>query len=272
MTNQFASGLIALVTCCVIYTGLAFTVPVQAEGADQSKVGRSSYSESDDLPSASDTVEMLKGRHALAVSVWQRRLLQMEEELANERHRTEALTRDLDVARIEQDRLIQSRGEAADQLAKETERADTLARDLDITRRKIADLTQALSVADAELQKARDETTVSAQRAVPDVEVTGSLPSTNTASAGDQDFISKADDLLKQGNVAGARLVLEHGLRAGGSALLVFTLAKHMIRTDLAGGGSLVSAGDAQKARELYNQAAGAGVQIARERIANLPQ
>ena len=272
MTNRFASGLIARVTCCVIYTGLAFTVPVQAEDADQSKVGRSSYSESDDLPSASDTIEMLKGRHALAVSVWQRRLLQMEEELANERHRTEALTRDLDVARIEQDRLIQSRGEAEEQLAKERERADTLARDLDITRRKIADLTQALSGADAELQKARDETTVSAQQAVPDVEVTGSLPSTNTASAGDQDFISKADDLLKQGNVAGARLVLEHGLRAGGSALLVFHLGETYDPNRLSRWRVFGVRPDVQKARELYNQAAGAGVQIARERIANLPQ
>jgi hypothetical protein len=147
-----------------------------------------------------------------------------------------------------------------------------LARDLNIARRKIADLTQASSVADAELQKARDQTTVSAQRAVPDVEVTGSLPSTNIASAADQDFISKAEDLLKRGNVAGARLVLEHGLRAGGSALLVFHLGETYDPNRLSRWRVVGVRPDSQKARGLYNQAAGAGVQIARERIANLPQ
>ena len=81
--------------------------------------------------------------------------------------------------------------------------------------------------------------------------------------------VGRAEELLRIGNIAGARLVLEHVLR-GGNPIVAFKLAETYDPRRLQAWRVLGVRGDAQKARELYKQAHAGGVQQAEAQLADL--
>jgi hypothetical protein len=90
-------------------------------------------------------------------------------------------------------------------------------------------------------------------------------------SAAQEQQIRKADELLKRGDIAAARIVLEHALRTG-NPVVAFKLAETYDPRRIASWGVIGVRGDPQKARALYEQAHAGGVQHARQRAADLNQ
>jgi hypothetical protein len=91
---------------------------------------------------------------------------------------------------------------------------------------------------------------------------TSSVPST------EHRWLTRADMLLMNGDISGARLVLEHAL-AEGSNLAAFKLAETYDPKQLFRWGAHGVRGDWAKAQALYQRAYVAGVAQARERIAS---
>ena len=103
-----------------------------------------------------------------------------------------------------------------------------------------------------------------------DVPVTGSVSQAQSLSPAEQKQIGRAEELLRLGDVATARLFLGHSLR-GGSPLVAYKLAETYDPKRLSALNVIGIRGDPQKARELYQQALSGGIQQARERLADLP-
>jgi hypothetical protein len=103
-----------------------------------------------------------------------------------------------------------------------------------------------------------------------DVRVTGSVSQAQSLSPAEQKQIGRAEELLRLGDVATARLFLGHSLR-GGSPLVAYKLAETYDPKRLSALNVIGIRGDPQKARELYQQALSGGIQQARERLADLP-
>ena len=101
--------------------------------------------------------------------------------------------------------------------------------------------------------------------APPDVDVTGSIPKAQSLTPVEQKEISRAQRLIKIGDIAGARLVFEHALR-GGNRLMALHLAETYDSERLAAWGVVGMRADEQKARELYQRAADGGIRIPRDR------
>jgi hypothetical protein len=303
------AGAFLATICAAIHMGsTSVAAPVEDANRLVEVESSSSTQRRDDRPSASSDIELLKGLHALAL--WQEQLVQArrdaeeeltkerqradalvrdletarseqeqllqarrqtEEELTKERQRAEALVRDLETARSEQEQVLQSRRQAEEELTKERQRAEALVRDLETARSEQEQVLQSRRNAEIELNHARTAVAALKEKSVPDVSQTGSLPDAPAISPSDRDAISRAEALLEVGNVAGARLVLEHGLRAGGSPLIAFRLAETYDPSRLRQWRSVFVRPDPRKARELYEQAALSGIEVARARIANLP-
>ena len=103
-----------------------------------------------------------------------------------------------------------------------------------------------------------------------DVDATASIRTAAPllTSAEERD-VGRAEELLRIGNIAGARLVLEHVLR-GGNPIVAFKLAETYDPRRLQAWRVFGVRGDAQKARELYKQAHAGGVQQAEAQLADL--
>jgi TPR repeat protein len=82
----------------------------------------------------------------------------------------------------------------------------------------------------------------------------------------DDRLITRGEELLRKGDVSGARLVLERAL-ASGHARAAFLLAETFDPNMLSKLGALGLRGDAAKAREFYTQAQTLGMAQARERL-----
>jgi len=82
----------------------------------------------------------------------------------------------------------------------------------------------------------------------------------------DDRLVSRAEELFRQGDVSGARLLLERVL-ASGHARGAFLLAETFDPNVLSKLGTLGLKGDAAKAREFYRQAQTLGMAQARERL-----
>jgi len=120
---------------------------------------------------------------------------------------------------------------------------------------------------------------------VPDVTSTGAVSrvaepgqvpsgiaeSTRGVTTGENKQLGKAEELLRVGDIVGARWVLEHALPRG-NPLVAFKLAETYDARRLAAWGVVGIRGDATKARELYQRAHAGGVQQARERVADVIQ
>jgi TPR repeat protein len=91
-------------------------------------------------------------------------------------------------------------------------------------------------------------------------------PTSAISSADEARIIARSEFLIKQSDFSGARLLLEYAVEKG-SARAAFMMAEtydwRMLRSTLAYGVRL----DAEKAQELYELAAAAGIEKARERL-----
>jgi hypothetical protein len=87
----------------------------------------------------------------------------------------------------------------------------------------------------------------------------------------DDKQLARVEELLRIGDVAGARLYLEH-LLPGGSPAVAFRLAETYDPERLAAWRVVGVRGDPQKARELYERALAGGIVQAQERLARLPR
>jgi TPR repeat protein len=81
--------------------------------------------------------------------------------------------------------------------------------------------------------------------------------------------LAKAEQLLRQGDIQGARLLLEY-LLSTGSPNVVFKLAETYDPKRLATWQAFGVRADPQKARELYQKAQAGGIKDAQERISGL--
>ena len=84
-------------------------------------------------------------------------------------------------------------------------------------------------------------------------------------------LVARAGQLLIEGNVGAARLVLDRAAEMG-SAQALFALAETYDPLSLSAWGTLGTQGDAAKAQELYAKALAGGVQGAKDRLNALPQ
>jgi hypothetical protein len=82
-------------------------------------------------------------------------------------------------------------------------------------------------------------------------------------------LLARASMLLRQADVAGARLLLEHAFEQG-SARTAFVLAETFDARVLQARRIRGIAGDPTKARELYEKALAGGIESANERIRTL--
>ena len=82
-------------------------------------------------------------------------------------------------------------------------------------------------------------------------------------------LLARANALLRQGDISGARLLLEHALERG-SARAVFILAETYDARVLQSWRARGISGDLTKARELYERAQAGGIEDAKERIETL--
>jgi TPR repeat protein len=115
-----------------------------------------------------------------------------------------------------------------------------------------------------------------------DVLVTGSIsgpkeapaaasptPPAPLGAAAAESWLIRGDELLRIGDVSGARLVLDRALRSG-NALAAFKLAETYDRKRLSEWRVVGVKPDPAKARELYERAHASGIEKARERLANI--
>ena len=86
------------------------------------------------------------------------------------------------------------------------------------------------------------------------------------SSAEEAKLVARAESLIKQFDFVGARLLLAHALEKG-SARAAFMMAETYDRRILRALQAYGVRGDAQMAREFYQQAAAAGIEKARERV-----
>jgi len=94
-------------------------------------------------------------------------------------------------------------------------------------------------------------------------------PQLQAMSRDQEQQLAKAEQLLRQGDIQGARLLLEY-LLATGSPLVAFKLAETYDPKRLAAWKALGVRADPQKARELYQRAQAGGVKDAQERLSGL--
>jgi hypothetical protein len=97
-------------------------------------------------------------------------------------------------------------------------------------------------------------------------------PSASAASRSfveEQRLLARANALLRQGDIGGARLLLEHALERG-SAQAAFMLAETYDARVLRSWRARGISGDFTKARELYERAQAGGIEDAKERIETL--
>ncbi len=101
--------------------------------------------------------------------------------------------------------------------------------------------------------------------------IAASIPAPAPASSDAARLIVRAKQLLEEGDVAAARIVLQLAIETG-SAPALFALAETYDPAVLSAWGTIGTQGDARKAHELYAKALAAGVAEAKDRLQELSQ
>jgi hypothetical protein len=116
----------------------------------------------------------------------------------------------------------------------------------------------------------RPEAQTTAREAASNLGPTTSASAASSRSLVDeQRLLARANALLRQADISGARLLLEHALERG-SAQAAFMLAETYDARVLRSWGTRGISGDLTKARELYERAQAGGIEDAKERIETL--
>ena len=221
-------------------------------------------------------------------------------ELQQERQKTAALTRDLATARRDLETKVSS-DKGDDEAAQLRKTAEAATAELQQERQKTAALTTDLTIARRDLEtkaalsrKANDETAQEAttaepqqerQKAAPPDRSAGAVAKSIIAAPGSQQpatsgakvdaeaahLIARAKSLLSQGNIVGARIVLERAVEMG-SAKASFAIAETYDPRILSHWNVYGTRGDILKAREYYTRAVAGGIEEAKDRLTSLYQ
>jgi hypothetical protein len=182
--------------------------------------------------------------------------------LQDERKKTAALANDLAEARRDLQTKAALLGKASDETAELKKTAETTAAALQEERKKIS------ALASIDAARPPDHT------AGVDAKSTAAAPSSGQAATtgptpGVAHLMARAQALLSQGDINGARIVLERVIEVG-SARANFAIAETYDPRVLSHWNVYGIRGDPAKARELYAKAAAGGVEEAKDRLAAL--
>jgi hypothetical protein len=192
--------------------------------------------------------------------------------LKRERQRTGQLTTELAAARRDFEAQLKFSSDAVYEVTQLKKSVEAVTAELGLERQKNAELMHRLestqpSIApcDAPDCVAKDQRK---QAVRPD-----DPPSTPEAKIDPElvRLMTRANELLTQGNISGARIVLERAVEMG-SARASFLIAETYDPGILAGWKTYGTRGDPVKAREFYAKAAAGGIEEAKGRIAALAQ
>jgi hypothetical protein len=211
--------------------------------------------------------------------------------LASERDRADALTRELTSVRNELEagnrqiaalnalHTLHSRESAVD--SSQERMADSSSRTIEgkgrspeqISGEAVASTSGRSSVSESPRPEAQSTAREAASDLGPKVAM-GTERSTSASAASpslvdEQRLLARANALLRQGDISGTRLLLEHALERGSpraAFMLAETYDARVLRSWRARGIS----GDLTKARELYERAQAGGIEDAKERIETL--
>jgi hypothetical protein len=190
--------------------------------------------------------------------------------LKHERQRTGQLTTELAAVRREFEAQLKFSSDAIDETAQLKKSMKAVTAELELERQKNAELMHRLeSIPPSIIACDAPDCAANVQRKSsvgPD-----NHPSTPEAKMDPElvRLMTRANDLLAQGNISGARMVLERAVEMG-SARANFTMAETYDPGILAGWKTYGTRGDPAKAREFYARAAAAGIEEANDRIASL--
>ena len=208
--------------------------------------------------------------------------------LANERDRADALARELtsvkneleankqEIAALRAPRASPSRVSVADSSPKRT--AESSSRTIDAKGRSpeqisveaVASTSGRSSGSELPRPKApstaREAPSESDSKIAMTTERASSVKAVPNTPVDEQRLLSRANTLLRQSDISGARPLLEHALEHG-SARAAFMLAETYDTRVLQSWRVQGISGDVAKARELYEQAQAGGIEYAKERI-----
>jgi hypothetical protein len=192
--------------------------------------------------------------------------------LKHERQRTGQLTTELAAVRREFEAQLKFSSDAIDETARLKKSVETVTAELAAERQKTAELLHPLDNAQPSITPCDGPACVAKGQRKPavgrDIQSSALQPKTDPELVR---LITRGSDLLVQGNISGARMVLERAVEMG-SARASFMIAETYDPGVLAGWKTYGTRGDPAKARELYAKAAVGGIEEANDRIASLPQ
>jgi hypothetical protein len=206
------------------------------------------------------------GEESVAVITERKRMLD------DEREKVDGLNRDLGTlkaraaaAQIEFDSQSTALAEQKRMLAQERERADGLSRDLAAVRAEIEALKASISAA----APAQAQT---AKRLIDrELESTTGSGRDRAPASADSSLLARAEELLKQHDIGGARLVLQRAFE-GGSMRAALLLGQTYDPRILASWRTRGIEGEPAKARELYLRAQASGMAEASAYLERLPR
>jgi hypothetical protein len=192
--------------------------------------------------------------------------------LKRERQRTGQLTTELAAARHDFEAQLKFTSDAVREVTQLKKSVEAVTAELGLERQKNAELTQHLQSVQSSIEPCDTPDCVAKNQRRPAV---GPGDSTSTPEVKiDPELVrllTRANELLAQGNISGARSVLERAVEMG-SARASFMIAETYDPGILAGWKTFGTRGDPAKAREFYAKAAAGGIEEAKGRLAKLAQ
>lgn len=185
--------------------------------------------------------------------------------LEQERQRTAQLETELAAARKDFQAQLQLSGNAIYEESQLKKSVEAVTAQLQQEREKTAELMRRLQTVQASTAAAKSPRE-------PAVEP-GAQPSTSEPKTDPEleRLMERANELLAQGNISGARIVLERAVEMG-SAKASFIIAETYDPNVLSGWKTYGTRGDVSKARLFYAKAAAGGIEEAKKRLASLAQ
>jgi hypothetical protein len=186
--------------------------------------------------------------------------------LNRERHKTVQLANELSAVRHEFDAQLQFSSEAVHEATQLKKSLETLTKQLRQESEKNAGLNLRLEPAQSLMPSCDSPDCIAngkRKTVAPDDQPSGSADKVDPELAR---LMARANGLISQGNISGARSVLERASEMG-SAKASFMIAETYDRDILAGWKTYGTRGDAAKAREYYAKAAAGGIVEAKERL-----
>ena len=255
----------------------------QGEAADRERERAAAFAR--DLAAVLEDIETLKAEAATAAAehlktqralqAAQAALTEQRAATERERERNDALARDFSAVVVAELKISEEKAAALD-LERQT--VASLTRDLAATRQEAEGLKAGIAALETQHRPSpaqRAETVGTANRgeraanAAPEVQRGQPAPALAPPSANEEKVLARADGLIRQGDIKGARLVLERALDTG-SAHAAYALAETYDPRMLASWQTYGVRGDPERARQLYAQAYAAGMHQARERAETL--